>query len=59
MRALRVSLIPLGASFLVLQPQPPPDFLTLVLVLVNVMSSSGVGAETRAVGGGGVMAREE
>ena len=42
---------------MLLQPQPPPDFFTLVFVLVKVMSSSGVavGAEARAEGGGGVM----
>lgn len=56
MRAFMDSLRP-SAGFLLLQPQPPPDLLTLVWVLVKVMSNSGVvvGAGARAVDGGGVM----
>jgi hypothetical protein len=57
MRACMDSLIPVAVSFLVLQPQPPPAGLTRVLVLVKVMSSSGVaaGAAARALEAGGVM----
>lgn len=47
--------MPVAASFLLVQPQPPPDLLTLVWVLVKVISSSDVEAGAEAVAVGGVI----